>query len=63
MVSEQERHLAHEFNTLIDDAIGKKKNTLITKRYVTISQKALNYEDAKAIFLISTEKQKKSLRI
>lgn len=50
MVSEQERHLAHEFNTLIDDAIGKKKNTLITKRYVTISQKALNYEDAKAIF-------------
>ena len=50
MVSEQERHLAHEFNALIDDAIGKKKNTLITKRYVTISQKALNYEDAKAIF-------------
>lgn len=25
MVSEQERHLAHEFNTLIDDAIGKKE--------------------------------------
>lgn len=48
--TENEKRLGEEFNMLIDDAIGKTKNTLLTKRYITLSQKALNYEDAKGIF-------------
>lgn len=48
--SSNEKKIADEFNQLISDTIGKKRNTLLTKKYITISQKALNFDDARAIF-------------
>lgn len=48
--SENEKILADEFNYMIDSIIGTEKNILVTKRYLTISQIALSFEDAKAIF-------------
>lgn len=48
--NEKEQEIAEEFNQLISDTIGKKRNTLLTKKYITISQKALDFEDARAIF-------------
>jgi len=50
LLDENEKEIAREFNTLIDHAIGTNRNTLITKRYITVSQHAMNFDDAKSIF-------------
>ena len=42
--TDKELELVQEFNSLIEEAIGNKKNILLTKRYITISQKAMDYD-------------------
>jgi hypothetical protein len=48
--NDEQKHLAREFNQLIDASIGLKKNTLLTRRYITVSQEASSFEEAQLIF-------------
>lgn len=69
-MSETQKVMAEEFNTLIANSIGSKKDTLMTKRYLTISQKASSFEEAEKLFFnmyLKTEEKfhelKSSVRI
>jgi hypothetical protein len=48
--TEDQKHLAREFNSLIDASIGLKANTLITRRYITLAQEASSFQEARQIF-------------
>lgn len=60
--TDKELELVHEFNHLIDEVIGVKKHTLLTKRYLTISQKAMDFDDAKSIFLDMFQKTERAFK-
>ncbi|WP_276815189.1 VirB4-like conjugal transfer ATPase, CD1110 family [Faecalibaculum rodentium] len=57
-----QRLLAREFNDLIDYSIGLKENTLVRRRYVTLSQEAENYEEAVIIFRNLAQKMEEKFK-
>ena len=54
--------LAREFNDLIDYSIGLKENTLVRRRYVTLSQEAESYEEAQIIFRNLAQKMEEKFK-
>lgn len=60
--SDNEQQLADEFNTLINQTIGNKKNILQSKRYITLSQSATSFDEASTIFLDLFQKSEKTFR-
>lgn len=57
-----QRLLAREFNDLIDYSIGLKENTLVRRRYVTLSQEAESYEEAQIIFRNLAQKMEEKFK-
>ena len=59
-LTDKEARLAGEFNDLIDSTIGIREKTLISKRYLTLSLKAADFEDARKKFevLVRTVEEK-----
>lgn len=54
--------MVSEFNELIGNAIGNKQDTLETKRFITLSQKASSFEEAKNVFYVMLLKADEKFR-
>ena len=61
----KQKQIAEELNMEIEKTLGSKEDTLQNKRYIVISLKAKNFEEANALFLniyLKTEKKFKELK-
>ena len=61
----KQKQIAEEFNMEIEKTLGSKEDTLQNKRYIVISLKAKDFEEANALFLniyLKTEKKFKELK-